>query len=336
MRDEWDAAYKRLRAHYRSFWTAKMSLDEHCFYDLIPESFLLRYMEIKSRITKHVLETYEKPHDYDFLSDLSMLCEQIKGQKLNIDHKLLNEHRALGKNKTFFKQVAKADPYAKYDIFGTKTGRLTTTKLSFPVLTFDKRFRDVLKPNNDWFLEIDYNSCELRVLMSLAGQEQPEGDIHQHTREALFNNQITRAETKEATFGWLYRSDKEKYKVRHDADFAKLFHTDAVKAAHWDGQTVRTVYNREIASDEDRCLNHIVQSTAADLCARKVIELNRFLSDKKTYISFMNHDAVVLDFKEKDKKHLNDIVALFKDTQFGKFRVNVSCGKNYKELRKIC
>tara|TARA_Y100000034_G_scaffold64311_4_gene77786 strand:+ start:10640 stop:11650 length:1011 start_codon:yes stop_codon:yes gene_type:complete len=336
MRAEWDEAYKRLRAHYRSFWTAKISLKEHCFYDLIPENFLIHYMNIKSRITQHVLETYEKPQDYDFLLDLHMLCEQIKSQTLNIDYRKLNEYRAMGKNKTFFKVASKADPVAKYDIFGTKTGRMTTTKSSFPVLTFDRRFRDVLRPNNDWFLEIDYNSCELRVLMSLAGQKQPEGDIHEHTRKTLFKNKITRAETKEATFGWLYRSDKEKYKVRHDADFTKLFKTDKVRSDHWDGQTVRTVYNREIASDEDRCLNHIVQSTAADLCSRKVIELNEFLKDKKTHISFMNHDAVVLDFKEKDKKHLNEIVKLFQDTRFGKFRVNVSCGKNYKELKKIC
>jgi len=336
MKPEWDEAYTRLRALYKSFYTAKVSLREHCFYDLIPESFLMQYMKVQSDIIAYVLKTYDKPENYDFLLELHMLAEEIKSHKLNIDYKKLNEHRALGKNKTFFKTVLKADALVKYDIFGTKTGRLTTTKLSFPVLTFDKRFRDVLKPNNDWLMEIDYNSCELRVLMSLAGQDQPEQDIHEHTRKKLFNNKITRAETKEATFGWLYRSDKEKYKVRHDADFSKLFHTDKVRSDHWDGKIVRTVYNREIASDEDRCLNHIVQSTAADLCTTKTVELNKFLRDKKSYISFMNHDAVIIDLAQKDSKHIKEIMSIFQDTRFGKFKVNVSCGKNYKELKKIC
>ena len=28
-----------------------------------------------------------------------------------------------------------------------------------------------MKPNNDWFLELDYNAAELRVAMALAEQE---------------------------------------------------------------------------------------------------------------------------------------------------------------------
>ena len=46
----------------------------------------------------------------------------------------------------------KYQPYCKYSIFGTKTGRLINIPGSFPILTMDKDFRKIVEPTNDWFV----------------------------------------------------------------------------------------------------------------------------------------------------------------------------------------
>ena len=44
-----------------------MFLNENCFFELVPQQFLLEFCDIKNKITEHVLKNYEKPKNYDFL-----------------------------------------------------------------------------------------------------------------------------------------------------------------------------------------------------------------------------------------------------------------------------
>ena len=46
---------KRLRAYIKSFQIAKVSMRDHCIFDLVPEDFLKEFCEIKNKITEHVL-----------------------------------------------------------------------------------------------------------------------------------------------------------------------------------------------------------------------------------------------------------------------------------------
>ena len=76
------------------------------------------------------------------------MLEEIRFQKLNIDVSAMNGELSTFKGRQFFKKISKVEPYIKYDIFGSKTGRLTTKKNSFPILNMDKNYRKILKPKN--------------------------------------------------------------------------------------------------------------------------------------------------------------------------------------------
>ena len=62
-------------------------------------------------------------------------------------------------------------------------------------------YRDVLKLDvhfsNDWFVEFDYNGAEIRTLLSLAGKEQPEEDIHEFHMSNIYKNITSRPKAKE-------------------------------------------------------------------------------------------------------------------------------------------
>ena len=203
VKDDWHKANKTLRSIYRSLVEAKISLNDNCFYDMVPERFLLEYCDIKNKITEHVFEHYQKPENYSFLLDLTKLATKIKYQSLKIDTSPLKHRMAEYKVRQFYKKINSIEPYIKYDIFGTKTGRLTTKKNSFPALTLDKTYRSIMKPKNDWFFELDYNAAELRTLLALSGSDQPVEDLHAWNQKIL-GGALSREEVKRSIFGWLY------------------------------------------------------------------------------------------------------------------------------------
>ena len=61
LQEEWGNVYQKLKAFYRSMQEAKLNLEDHCFYELVPQRFLIDYCEIKNKITEYIFDTYNKP-----------------------------------------------------------------------------------------------------------------------------------------------------------------------------------------------------------------------------------------------------------------------------------
>ena len=332
IKDDWDKINSKLKAFMRSIHLAKVSLDDNCFYDLVPEKFLLEFCEIKNRITKHVFENFLPPKNLRFLTLLTKVVEDINQQKLNIDigefKPFLAEHKA----RQWRKKIENISPYIKYDIFGTKTGRLTTKKYSFPILTFPKKYRSILKPNNNLFVELDYNGAELRTLLALSDKNQPSMDIHEWNRRYLPEDKtLSRQQIKNSIFAWLYNSKKHP----NEKTLRAMYDKDKVLHDYWDGETVKTCFNREVPADEHHALNYIIQSTCADLILQKMIKIYDILEGKKSHIAFCVHDSIVIDLHADDKHLMKDIIDEFSNTRFGKFRTSVKTGKDFGNLREL-
>ena len=332
VKDDWDAINNKLKAFMRSIHLSKISLDDNCFYDLVPEKFLLKYCEIKNRITKHVFENILPPKNLRFLTLLTKVVEEINQQKLNIDVNNLKPFLAEDKARKWKKKIKNISPYIKYDIFGTKTGRLTTKKYSFPILTFPKRYRSIIKPNNDLFVELDYNGAELRTLLALSDKSQPTADIHEWNRKFLSDNKIlSRQEVKNSIFAWLYNSKKHS----NEKILTKMYDKEKVLDDYWDGETVKTCFNREITADKHHALNYIIQSTCTDLILQKMIKIYDILEDRKSNVAFCVHDSIVIDLHVDDKHLMKDVIDEFSNTRFGKFKTSVKTGKNFGDLKEL-
>ena len=328
--EEWAAVNSRLRAYLNSFIGAKINLNEHCFYDLVPQNFLYKYYTLKSAITEHVLKTYKRPTNYEFLLALTKILEEIKQQKLNIKKGNLKNYFSNNQTRNFLKKISVAGSHIRYNARGTKTGRLTTEKESFPILTLKKEYRVCLEPNNDLFVEFDFNAAELRVLLALSGLEQPKEDIHEWNAKNVFGNLVTRSEAKERIFAWLYNPESKDYLANRAYDREKVLQK------YWNGELVQTIYDRKIKADEHHALNYIIQSTTADLFLRQMIKVHEFLKNKKSKIAFSIHDSLILDMDKEDKNLINAITDIFADTDLGRLKVNLSLGKNFGRMKQIC
>lgn len=328
LKEDWQHLNQKFKAFFKAFHTAKIDLEKNCFYEMVPMTFLLDYFEMKTKIIKHIVKTYKKPNNYDHMAEVMKVCYEIGKRKLNVDTSVLNERlndQIVKRAKVKYENVS---PYIRYDIFGTKTGRLSTVSRSFPIMQLDKEYRDVIIPTNDWFLELDFNGAEIRTFLALAGKTQPKVDIHDWNSENIFDNRLDREEAKKKIFAWLY-GDVENKKAE------EIYNKEQVRNKYWDGTTVKTYWGREIEADRHHSLSYIVQSTFADLVLKQMVKVEKLLERKNSFIAFTIHDNIVIDLTDEEKHLLPQIVEAFSDTEFGKFLVNVKAGSSFGNMKNI-
>ena len=324
--DEFRQCRNKLHAYLKSFKIAKINMQDHCIFDMIPQDFLMQFCEVKNKITEHVRASWQKPSNYDHLSETARLLHKIKYQALNLSvqdcRHLLTATRDRDKAKTLMTNYRQID----YNLFGTVTGRLTTNPNSFPILTLRKDLRQMLKPQNDLFVCLDYNGAEVRTLIELNEEEQPDIDIHQWNSQNLFEQKITREEGKVRFFAWLYDPSS------NDIESEQYDRKKVLDKWYVNGY-INTPYGRKIQVEERKALNYLLQSTTSDRVLSKAVQIDEFLVENncRSYISHIVHDEIVIDYCDEDRPLIPQIKQIFEDG----YPCNLTAGKDYYNLKEL-
>jgi DNA polymerase I-like protein with 3'-5' exonuclease and polymerase domains len=296
---------------------------------VVPNYFLFEYLLAKNKITRHVLDTYRRPGNYEMMYKLLEILEDIRSRPLKIDIGPIGHLLESVRGKNFHRTVQNVKHICDYNPWGTVTGRLATNPASFPILTMNKEFRACIQPQNDWLLELDFNAAELRILLALAGVEQPKNDIHDWNVKHVFGGKLSRADAKTKTFAWLYSQ-------RSNSLLERLYNKDLVQNKYWDGFKIETDYGRIIENvDERHALNYIVQSTTIDMVHEQACKVYEALRGMKSNIAFLIHDALYIDLAEEDRYEILNLLDIFKKTRYDMFKVNIAAGKNLGALKEL-
>lgn len=323
--DDFKKSQRKLRAYIKSFKIAKVNLNDHCLFDLVPHDFLLEFCEMKNRITQHVLDNYEKPSNYEHLNSVYKLLHKIRYQKLNLNADDCRHLFYSSVNRSTIQELMKNYRRINYNLFGTVTGRLTTHSDSFPVLTMKKDLRRVMKPNNDLFISLDYNGAEIRTLLDLCEQPQPEYDIHEwNVQNVIKDLEMTRAEAKLYFFAWIYNPES------NDIESDYYDRKKVLDKYYVDGH-IHTPYGRKIKVEKRKALNYLLQSTTADRVLAKAVIIDKILEGKESFISHIVHDEIVIDYSNKDRDIIVSIRDIFEDGYVANFRG----GGDYYNLNEI-
>ena len=323
---EFKQCRNKLEAYLKSFKIAKINMRDHCIFDMIPQDFLMQFCEVKNKIVEHVQGAWQKPSNYEHLSNVDRLLHKIKYQKLNLSvqdcRHLLASTRDRDKAKMLINKYRQIDN----NLFGTVTGRLTTNQSSFPILTLRKDLRQMIKPQNDLFVCLDYNGAEVRTLLELSGEEQPNIDIHQWNSEHLFDQEIARDECKVKFFAWLYDP------TSNDIESEQYDRKKVLDKWYVDGY-INTPYGRKIKVEERKALNYLLQSTTSDRVLSKAVQIDKFLVGEgcSSYISHIVHDEIVIDYCDEDRSLIPQIKQIFEDG----YPCNLTAGKDYYNLKEL-
>lgn len=299
----------KMQAHQKAAIAAKVSLEEECFFDLLPEHQLTRWFQIKQQALENVYKTSKKATDYDILHKAHVLTTNIAQQDVKFGNKI---GRVI------------------YNIFGSATGRLTTQKGSVPVLTLKKEQRELLKPQNDAFVELDLNAAEVRMLMALSGREQPQGDIHEWVVKNVFDGEMERSKAKVELFAWLYNPSNSK--SRFDQIFSRSIFRDFYFS---EDQLLTTPFGRKLVVEERKAQNYLLQSTTSDQVLENAYKIQKMLKGKKSKIAFTLHDSIILDMAQEDAIMLRHIKKQFEETRWGAFASTCKIGKTFANLKEL-
>jgi hypothetical protein len=321
--ENWRHHRQLLYAHFRAFRKARVAQDENCFFDLVPRSLLKKVYEAKNALTSSVWENTPTPGAYDILKKAHLLTEEMSEHRVEIDQRWLRENRMFSKAGKLKGEFCHR---ISYNIFGTKTGRFTTTKDSFPILTLSKFARQAIIPKNDLFVSFDYNAAEIRVLLALLGLEQPSGDLHDLHAVAL---QVPRDQAKISLFSWLYSPAKK------DTYYDNLYDKKQLLSQYYNDGVINTDYGRKIEVEEKKAFNYLLQSTTNDMAIEGFYKVVDTLKTKKTKIAFMIHDSLVLDVSREDASLLSEIKSLIESTRYGTMKCSMGAGRNLGQMENL-
>lgn len=325
---EWSKINSKIKSQRKALKTCNIKDDD--MLSLLPEGLLKDYYSFLNRATQSFTERNKINSFNMHVSRVASLLEKIKRQRVKLNFKNLTEKEQNNpKNKVILNKLKENKRIIDYDVLGSRTGRLTNKSGSIPILTLKKELRGLIEPQNDLFAEFDYNAAEARVLLALCGLEQPQSDIHDWNIQNVFRGLGTREEAKVRFFSWLYNPNSDDYLLN------KTYDRKRVLEEYYDGKIVKNIFGREMGSDDFHALNYLIQSTCADLVLEQAVKLDRLLKGKKSKIAFIVHDSIVVDVTKEDFNMMTTMLNCFANTRLGTFKVNVSGGKTFGEMRKI-
>ena len=228
--------------------------------------------------------------------------------------------------------LSKSRIYSQYNLY-TTTSRPSNTynSINFAALNKDDGERMCYKPENDMFIEMDFQGYHPRLIGNLIGYKFP--DI-KNTYDVLGEELgVSRQEAKELTFKQLYGGIWSQYSNKPFFKEVAMY-VDGM----WDdfqyGGYIRTENKIFIRSDIEKItpqklFNYVVQSMETSTNVKLLETIFNYLTDKKTKLVLYTYDAFLFDYAKEDGEIFTTIKEMLQ------YPVSIKQGNSYHGLTKI-
>ena len=220
--------------------------------------------------------------------------------------------------------------YTQYNLY-TTTSRPSNTfnSINFAALNKDNSERMCYRPENDKFIELDFQGYHPRLIGEMIGFDFPKDKNTYDVLGELLG--VTQQEAKELTFKQLYGGVWSEYR---DKPFFKdvLRYTDDIWDTYQYGKRLVTenkIFMPDAEMTRSKLFNYIVQSkeTSTNVDLLKLVFDK--LKGKKTKLVLYTYDAFLFDYSNEDKGLIQEI------TNILDYPVNIKQGKTYHGLEKL-
>ena len=220
--------------------------------------------------------------------------------------------------------------YTHYNLY-TTTSRPSNTfnSVNFAALNKDDGERMCYMPENDMFIEIDFQGYHPRLIGEMIGFNFPKDRNTYDVLGELLG--VSQQEAKELTFKQLYGGVWKEYQNK---PFFKdvLKYTDSIWDTYQHGGSFKCenkIFINDAEMTRSKLFNYIVQSKETSTNIKLLGKLFDYLKNKKTKIVLYTYDAFLFDYSKEDGDILQDIVNMLE------YPVTIKQGNTYHGLTKI-
>ena len=225
--------------------------------------------------------------------------------------------------------------YTSYNLYNI-TSRPTNAFNGINFLAFNKdnNSRTAFIPENDAFVEFDFDGYHLRLIANMLGTEIPvDKSIHVFLGEEYFKKEELTPEeyqeSKKITFRQLYNGVEEEYKhielFKEIAEFVEAMWVEYKRVGKLTLPNGRKIFKGDFTPQ--KLFNYYVQCLETVNNVKKLIDLKELLRGKKSKVILVVYDSILVDYSAEDGKgFLTEIKNVI---ETGNYKVKAKKGHNY-------
>ena len=226
--------------------------------------------------------------------------------------------------------LSRSKIYTQYNLY-TTTSRPSNTfnSINFAALNKDNSERMCYRPENDKFIEIDFQGYHPRLIGEMIGFDFPKDKNTYDVLGELLG--VDRQAAKELTFKQLYGGIWSEYQNK---PFFKDVNTfiDGMWDTYQYGGSFKCdnkIFINDAEMTRSKLFNYIVQSKETSTNIQLLELVFNLLKDKKTKLVLYTYDAFLFDYSKEDDGLIQEIINILD------YPVSVKQGKTYHGLEKL-
>ena len=227
--------------------------------------------------------------------------------------------------------------YTSYNLYNN-TSRPTNTfnSVNFAAIPKAPEFRKAIIPQNDVFVEMDFDGYHLRLLCEQIGYELTEESAHVQLAGLYFGkDEIAEeeyAKAKQINFHAIYGKIPPEYAFLEVFDKIEKYIAKLWKQFNEQGYVEDPISGKRFTKDlpemhPQKLMNYMMQSLETSRNILILKDVLMFLSKKKSKLALYTYDAIVFDFDKSDGKETLEQLESIMNSQ-GKYPVKFKYSNN--------
>ena len=278
---------------------------------IIPISKLYEKCEENYKAIECILQ-YTAPNGFDFYNNIATSVFYLLEQSgLRVTYK---EYIDLFKPNNPLFNTKDNIVYTYYNLYNI-TSRPTNAfnSVNFAAIPKAPEFRKAIIPQNDYFVEMDFDGYHLRLLCEQIGYELTDEPAHMQLAKLYFGkDEIAEedyAKAKQINFHAIYGKIPPEYAFlpifeRIQNYINKLWQHFQERGYVEDPISGRRFTNNLPDMHPQKLMNYMMQSLETSRNILILKDILRYLQNKKTNITLYTYDAIIFDFDKKEGKEL--------------------------------
>ena len=208
--------------------------------------------------------------------------------------------------------------YSSYNLYNA-TSRPTNAfnSVNYAAIPKTEEHRKCFRPQNDYFVELDFDGYHLRLLCDEIDFDIPSDSAHKYLAQIYFNkqeiNEEEYQEAKQTNFHAIYGKIPEKWAFLEIFSKISDYIGELWRRFENDGEILAPIsgkpFTRRLRDmNPQKLMNYVMQSLETSRNILILKEVLRYLKDKKTNVALYTYDAILFDFSKEDgKQTLEDL-----------------------------